>query len=309
MRKGILLAGGSGTRLHPMTLASSKQLLPVYDKPMVYYPLSVLMLAGIRDILVISTPDDLPQFRRLLGDGRAHRRALHLCRAAPKPEGLAQAFLIGRDWLAGRGLRARTRRQPHLRRPSLSALLRAAAARPGRRLGVRLPGARPRTLRRGDHGRTTAAPSRSSRSRPCRASNWAVIGLYFYDHRVGELAATVRPSARGELEITDLNKLYLAEGSLHVERLGRGCAWLDAGTPDSLLQAATFVQTIQSRQGMLVGSPEEVAFRMGWIDAEQAASPRAGAGQDRTRPGAGRGGGRRARREGRGAGDSRRSCC
>jgi glucose-1-phosphate thymidylyltransferase len=264
MKKGIILAGGSGTRLHPMTLASSKQLLPVYDKPMIYYPLSVLMLAGIRDILVISTPTDLPQFRRLLGDGE--RFGIRFTYAEqPRPEGLAQAFVIGRDWLEGEPC-ALVLGDNLIFADHLSVMLREAAARPEgatvfayqvrdpERYGVVTMNADNKAI---DIVEKPAAPQ----------SNWAVIGLYFYDHRVSDLAARVRPSARGELEITDLNRMYLEEGSLHVDRLGRGCAWLDAGTPDSLLQAATFVQTIQSRQGMLVGCPEEVAFRMGWIDA------------------------------------------
>jgi glucose-1-phosphate thymidylyltransferase len=264
MKKGIILAGGSGTRLHPMTIASSKQLLPVYDKPMIYYPLSVLMLAGVRDVLVISTPADLPQFRRLLGDGE--RLGITFTYAEqPRPEGLAQAFVIGRDWLDGEPC-ALVLGDNLIFADHLSAMLREAAARPvgatvfayqvrdPERYGVVTMGSDGRAL---EIVEKPAAPQ----------SNWAVIGLYFYDHRVSDLAARVRPSARGELEITDLNRMYLEEGSLHVDRLGRGCAWLDAGTPDSLLQAATFVQTIQSRQGMLVGCPEEVAYRMGWIDA------------------------------------------
>jgi len=264
VKKGIILAGGSGTRLHPMTIASSKQLLPVYDKPMIYYPLTVLMLAGIRDILVISTPADLPQFRRLLGDG-ARLGVRFSYREQPSPDGLAQAFLIGRDWLQGEPC-ALVLGDNLIFADHLSVLLRAAAARPvgatvfayqvrdPERYGVVSMNAEGRAV---EILEKPAAPP----------SNWAVIGLYFYDARVGELAARVKPSHRGELEITDLNRMYLEEGSLHVEKLGRGCAWLDAGTPDSLLQAATFVQTIQSRQGMLVGCPEEVAFRMGWIDA------------------------------------------
>jgi glucose-1-phosphate thymidylyltransferase len=265
MKKGILLAGGSGTRLHPMTLAASKQLLPVYDKPMIYYPLSVLMLAGIRDILVISTPADLPQFARLLGEGE--RLGVRFTYAEqPRPEGLAQAFLIGRDWLAGEPC-ALALGDNLIFADQLSVLLRQAAARDygatvfayqvrdPERYGVVTMGADGRAL---NIVEKPAVPE----------SNLAVIGLYFYDARVSDLALRVRPSARGELEITDLNRLYMDDGSLHVQRLGRGCAWLDAGTPDSLLQAATFVQTIQSRQGLLVGCPEEVAFRMGWISAD-----------------------------------------
>ncbi len=266
MKKGIILAGGSGTRLHPMTIASSKQLLPVYDKPMIYYPLSVLMLAGIRDILVISTPADLPQFRRLLGDGS--RFGVRFTYAEqPRPEGLAQAFLIGHDWLEGQPC-ALVLGDNLIFADHLSVLLRAAASRP---VGATVFAYQVRDPERygvvtmGEDGRALEIVEKPSAPQ----SNWAVIGLYFYDGRVSELARAVRPSARGELEITDLNRLYMEDATLHVERLGRGCAWLDAGTPDSLLQAATFVQTIQSRQGMLVGCPEEVAFRMGWIDAAE----------------------------------------
>jgi glucose-1-phosphate thymidylyltransferase len=263
--KGILLAGGSGTRLHPMTLAASKQLLPVYDKPMVYYPLSTLMLAGIRDIMVISTPADLPQFKRLLGDGS--RLGIRFAYAEqPKPEGIAQAFLIARDWIAGSPC-ALVLGDNIIHADNLSSMLREAA--------------------RGDTGATVFAyqvrdPERygvvsfdsdgraiSLVEKPAvTTSNWAVTGLYFYDRHVSEIAPTIRPSPRGELEITDLNKVYLDTGTLRVERLSRGCAWLDAGTPDSLLQAATFVQTIQSRTGNLVGCPEEVAFRRGYISAD-----------------------------------------
>ena len=263
--KGILLAGGSGTRLHPVTLASSKQLLPVYDKPMIYYPLSVLMLAGIRDILVISTPADLPQFRRLLGDGA--RLGVRFSYAEqPKPEGLAQAFHIGEGWINGEPC-ALALGDNLIFGDSLGTLLRAAAARPE---GATVFAYQVRDPERygvvsfDDHGRAVEILEKPTAPK----SNWAVTGLYFYDARVSELARRVTPSARGELEITELNQMYLEEGALHVERLGRGCAWLDAGMPDSLLQAATFVQTIQDRQGMLVGCPEEVAFRMGFIDAD-----------------------------------------
>jgi glucose-1-phosphate thymidylyltransferase len=263
--KGIILAGGSGTRLHPMTLAASKQLLPVYDKPMIYYPLSVLMLAGIRDILVISTPADLPQFERLLGDG-ARLGVKFTYAVQPTPDGLAQAFVIGRDWLAGEAC-ALALGDNLIFADHLSLLLRAAASRPtGATVfayQVRDP-ERYGVVTMDSAGRATDIVEKPAAPQ----SNWAVIGLYFYDQRVSDLAARVKPSARGEFEITDLNRMYMEEGSLQVERLGRGCAWLDAGTPDSLLQAATFVQTIQSRQGMLVGCPEEVAFRMGWIDAD-----------------------------------------
>ncbi len=262
--KGILLAGGSGTRLHPMTLAASKQLLPVYDKPMVYYPLSTLMLAGIRDILVISTPDDLPGFRRLLGTGE--RFGVRFTYAEqPKPEGIAQAFHIGRDWLQGEAC-ALALGDNIVYGDSLSAMLKTLSA--GRR-GATVFGYQVRDPERygvvwfDEKGQATQLVEKPQSP----SSNWAVIGLYFYDERVTELAASLRPSARGELEITDLNRLYLEMGELNVEKLGRGFAWLDAGTPDSLLQAAGFVQTIQSRQGLLIGCPEEIAFRMGFIDA------------------------------------------
>jgi glucose-1-phosphate thymidylyltransferase len=264
--KGILLAGGSGTRLHPMTLAASKQLLPVYDKPMVYYPLSTLMLAGIRDIMLISTPADLPQFKRLLGDGS--RFGVRFAYAEqPSPDGIAQAFLIGREWIGGEAC-ALALGDNLIHADHLSTLLQGAAAREGgatvfayqvrdpERYGVATFDATGRAI---DIVEKPAAP----------ASNWAVTGLYFYDRQVSDIAQQIKPSARGELEITDLNRVYLEMGSLRVEKLSRGCAWLDAGTPDSLLQAATFVQTIQSRTGMLVGCPEEVAFRMGFIDADR----------------------------------------
>jgi len=246
--RGIILAGGAGTRLHPITRAVSKQLLPVYDKPMIYYPLSTLMLAGIRDILVISTPEDLPQFRRLLGDGA--RFGVRFAYAEQKrPEGIAQAFLIGSDWIAGEAC-ALALGDNLIHGDHLSTTLRAAASRPQgatvfayqvrdpERYGVASFDAEGRVV---DLVEKPTAPQ----------SNWAVTGLYFYDTAVSDLARSIRPSHRGELEITDLNRLYL-----------------DAGTPDSLLQAATFVQTIQSRTGMLVGCPEEVAFRMGYIDAD-----------------------------------------
>ena len=264
--KGILLAGGSGTRLHPMTLAASKQLLPVYDKPMVYYPLSVLMLAGIRDILVISTPADLPQFRRLLGDG-ARLGVRFTYAEQPSPDGLAQAFHIGRDWLDGQAC-ALALGDNMIFGDHLSAQLQQAARRETGATVFAYRVADPErygVVSMDAQGRALEIEEKPSHPK----SNWAVIGLYFYDARVTELAACVQPSARGELEITDLNRLYMEAGDLHVQKLGRGCAWLDAGTPDSLMQAGSFVQTIQQRQGMLVGCPEEVAFRMGYIDAEQ----------------------------------------
>jgi glucose-1-phosphate thymidylyltransferase len=262
--KGIVLAGGSGTRLHPMTLAASKQLLPVYDKPMVYYPLSTLMLAGVRDILVISTPEDLPQFRRLLGSGERFGVQFTYAEQS-RPEGIAQAFLIGRDWIGGEPC-ALVLGDNLIHGDHLSALLRAAVARPE---GATVFAYQVRDPERygvvsfDQAGRPTEIVEKPAAPQ----SNWAVTGVYFYDRRVSDIARAIRPSARGELEITELNQVYLEAGVLHVERLSRGCAWLDAGTPDSLLQAATFVQTIQSRTGMLVGCPEEVAFRKGYIDA------------------------------------------
>jgi len=263
--KGILLAGGSGTRLHPMTLAASKQLLPVYDKPMIYYPLSTLMLAGIRDVLVISTPEDQPQFRRLLGDGERFGMRIAYAEQA-SPDGIAQAFLIGGDWIAGDAC-ALALGDNLIHGDHLSATLRAAAARP---VGATVFAYQVRDPERYGVVSFDAAgrPVELVEKPAAPTSNWAVTGLYFYDRQVSDFARMIRPSARGELEITDLNLLYLHAGNLQVEKLSRGCAWLDAGTPDSLLQAATFVQTIQSRTGMLVGCPEEVAFRMGFIDAD-----------------------------------------
>jgi glucose-1-phosphate thymidylyltransferase len=264
--KGILLAGGAGTRLHPMTLAVSKQMLPVYDKPMIYYPLGTLMLAGIRDILVISTPQDLPHFQRLLGDGARFGIRLAYAEQA-RPEGIAQAIHIATPWLAG-GACALALGDNIIYGHGLGAQLRAAAARAAagaatifayrvsdpQRYGIASFDAA---------GRVTALEEKPAQPR----SDWAVIGLYFYDARVSALARDLAPSPRGELEITDLNARYLALGDLHAERLGRGCAWLDAGTPGSLLQAALFVETVQERQGLRIGSPEEIAFRMGFLDA------------------------------------------
>jgi len=267
--KGIVLAGGSGTRLHPMTLVASKQLLPVYDKPMVYYPLSTMMLAGIRDILLISTPTDLPNFRRLLGDGA--RLGINISYAEqPSPDGIAQAFLIGREWIGGEPC-ALVLGDNLIHADHLSEVMRRAAARPR---GATVFAYQVRDPER--YGvvsfDTDGAATEIVEKPPQPKSNWAVTGLYFYDKRVTDMAAAIRPSPRGELEITDLNRLYLEDGSLTVEKLSRGCAWLDAGTPDSLLQAASFVQTIQGRTGMLVGCPEEVAFRMGYIGADALAA-------------------------------------
>ena len=266
IRKGIILAGGSGTRLHPITQATSKQLLPIYDKPMIYYPLSTLLLSGIREVLIISTPADLPQFQRLFHDG-AHLGIRINYAEQPSPDGLAQAFIIGEDWIDGEAC-ALALGDNLIHGDHLSTLLRAAGARPE---GATVFAYQVRDPERygvvsfDDSGRAVEIVEKPT----APDSNWAVTGLYFYDQRVTEFAHAVKPSARGELEITELNQMYLIEGTLHVERLGRGTAWLDAGTPDSLLQAATFVQTIQLRTGNLVGSPEEVAFRMGYIDAAQ----------------------------------------
>jgi len=265
--KGILLAGGSGTRLHPMTLAASKQLLPVYDKPMVYYPLGTLMLAGIRDILLISTPADLPSFRRLLGDGSQFGVTITYAEQ-PKPEGIAQAFQIGAEWIGGEAC-ALALGDNIIYGHGLVESLRAAASRAeageATIFGYRVADPERYGVAEFDaEGRVLSLEEKPTKPK----SDWAVIGLYFYDSRVTRLARDLAPSARGELEITDLNKVYLKLGALRAEQLGRGCAWLDAGTPGSLLQAATFVETVQERQGLQVGCPEEIAFRMGFIDAE-----------------------------------------
>ncbi len=264
--KGILLAGGSGTRLHPMTLAASKQLLPVYDKPMVYYPLGTLMLAGIKDILLISTPADLPQFRRLLGDGAQFGIRISYAEQ-PSPDGIAQAFHIGAEWIGGQAC-ALALGDNIIYGHGLVESLKAAAsnAQNGQAsvFGYRVADPERYGVAEFDAaGRVLSIEEKPTKPK----SDWAVIGLYFYDKRVTQMARDLKPSARGELEITDLNKVYLADGSLRAEQLGRGCAWLDAGTPASLLQAALFVQTVQERQGLQVGCPEEIAFRMGFIDA------------------------------------------
>ncbi len=267
--KGILLAGGSGTRLHPMTLAASKQLLPVYDKPMVYYPLGTLMLAGINDILVISTPHDLPQFKRLLGDGS--RFGIKLSYAEqPSPDGIAQAFRIGADWIGGEAC-ALALGDNIIYGDHLRVLLQGAARRCTSQQGATVFAYHVHDPERYGVAEFDASGRALSLEEKPRAprSNWAVIGLYFYDATVTERARNLKPSARGELEITDLNKLYLEEGTLQVEQLGRGYAWLDAGTPASLLQAATFVQTVQERQGLQIGCPEEIAFHMGFVGAAQ----------------------------------------
>jgi glucose-1-phosphate thymidylyltransferase len=264
--KGIVLAGGSGTRLYPITRALSKQLLPVYDKPMVYYPLSTLMLAGIRDVLVITTPEDRAQFERLLGNGAQWGIRLSYA-VQPRPEGLAQAFLIGADFIGNDRVALVLGDNVFFGHGLPEILQRAAARETGATIfayQVRDP-ERYGVVSFDSAGRALAIAEKPANP----ASRWAVTGLYFYDHDVVRHAREVRPSARGELEITDLNMRYLAAGALHVELMGRGFAWLDTGTFDALIDAGTFVHTLEARQGMKIACPEEVAYRMGFITREE----------------------------------------
>jgi glucose-1-phosphate thymidylyltransferase len=267
--RGIVLAGGSGTRLYPVTQVISKQLLPIYDKPMIYYPLSTLMLAGIRDILLISTPSDLPQYERLLGDGSHFGLCLQYA-VQPRPEGLAQAFVIGRDFVRGEAV-CLVLGDNIFYGHGLTEMLQSTAALTQTQPGATIFGYWVKDPERygvvsfAENGRVESIEEKPLRPR----SHYAVVGLYFYDGQVTDIAAAVRPSARGELEITAVNNAYLQRGQLRVERMGRGTAWLDTGTHESLLQAGVFIETIEKRQGLKVACLEEIAYQCGYIGAEQ----------------------------------------